>query len=132
MGTDLWKFDDNDFSYMATAQVGTEVIVYDDSAWGAALQRRIIDKVTATQIIVGSRRYWRKNGRQVGLHDSWRICYVLGATTARVQAVVEWRNKQFIRTECEVLIERIEHELHAANLDQLNSILQVLHSKLQV
>jgi hypothetical protein len=46
-------------------KVGDEVAIW-TTGWGASVERATIAAVTATQVVVGDRRYMRASGRRVG------------------------------------------------------------------
>lgn len=65
-------------------QAGDDVIV-ESGGLKSFLAVRKVDRTTKTQIIIGSERYRKTDGRLIGHDNPWSRCYLQRATPERVE-----------------------------------------------
>lgn len=78
-----------------------------------------VERLTATQIVVGGRHYQKTTGYQVGYGQSWNRPFLRRGTPEKVQAIKE-------QQETFVLREQIRESMKTATLAQLRAVAAVL------
>ena len=85
---------------LSDVKAGDEVIVVERPLYNLnRMHLATVDRTTATQIILGNTRFWRKNGLRVGVGERWYIsdCIVPADDehrAAMATAQAEWAEEQ--------------------------------------
>lgn len=85
-----------------------------------------VDRTTETQILVGSDRFKKSNGREIGSSDVWDITY-LKELTPEVKEEITTEN---LRGKCRELAEKLPRKLNSLNKDDLIKIKDFLENYL--
>lgn len=105
-------------------KAGDDLVLYCPSQRldGYAYSLVKVDRVTATQIIVGESRFTKRTGRRRGGSSAWFVDYLLPATDANMTLVQNSETKRKIYLRRHAIAAELRRDL---SLEHLEKILQV-------